>query len=48
MLLLGFSAAVFYWFFRFTVKLIRQHNDINPLLYDLEETEERKKRGKES
>ena len=32
------------WFARFTMKLMRQHNDIYPLLYDLEEAD-KKKRG---
>jgi hypothetical protein len=39
-----FSLGVFYWFGRFTVKLIKQHYDIYPLLYELEESEKEKKR----
>ncbi|MCW4049577.1 MAG: hypothetical protein NWE89_07545 [Candidatus Bathyarchaeota archaeon] len=38
-----FSLGVFYWFGRFTMKLIKQHYDIYPLLYDLEESEKKKK-----
>ncbi len=34
-------------FARFTVKLIKQHYDIYPLLYDLEEAEKRKERGED-
>ena len=33
------------WFVNFTLKLIKQHNDIYPLLYDLEEAEKKKERG---
>jgi hypothetical protein len=33
------------WFINFTLKLIKQHNDIYPLLYDLEEAEKKKERG---
>jgi hypothetical protein len=32
-------------FAKFTLKLIKQHNDIYPLLYDLEEMEKKNKRG---
>ncbi len=32
-------------FAKFTLKLIKQHNDIYPLLYDLEEAEEKNKHG---
>lgn len=39
-----FSLLVFYWFGRFTIKLIKQHYDIYPLLYELEEAEKEKKR----
>ena len=38
-----FSLGVFYWFGRFTVKLIKQHYNIYPLLYELEEAEKEKK-----
>ena len=38
-----FSLGVFYWFGRFTYKLIKQHHDIYPLLYGLEEAEKKKK-----
>jgi hypothetical protein len=44
LLLLGISAVIFYWFARFTVKLIKQHYNIYPLLYELEE-EKKKQRG---
>jgi hypothetical protein len=30
-------------FARFTMRLIKQHNDIYPLLYDLEEAEKKKR-----
>jgi len=40
--LLAFSFIVFYWFAKFTAKLIRQHYDIYSLLYALEEAEKRK------
>ncbi len=43
--LLAFSLAVFYWFAKFTAKLIRQHYDIYSILYALEEAE--KKEGEE-
>jgi len=33
------------WFASFTIKLIKQHNNIYPLLYDLEEADKKKKRG---
>jgi hypothetical protein len=39
-----FSLGVFYWFGRFTQKLIKQHYDIYGLLYDMEEIEKEKKR----
>jgi hypothetical protein len=35
------SLGIFYWFGRFTVKLIKQHHDIYPLLYELEEHEKK-------
>jgi len=41
--LLLFSLIIFYFFGRFTVKLIRQHHDISGLLYEFEEQE---KKGK--
>ena len=44
LLLLGVSAVIFYWFARFTVKLIKQHYNIYPLLYELEEEEKKKQR----
>jgi hypothetical protein len=37
-----FSLGVFYWFGRFTMNLIKQHNDIYGLLYDVEEIEKKK------
>ena len=37
-----FSMLLFYWFGRFTLKLIRQHRNIYDLLFELEEEEERK------
>jgi hypothetical protein len=37
--------AMIAWFARFTLKLIKQHNDIYPLLYDIEEAEKKKQRG---
>ena len=33
---------IFYWFGRFTLKLIRQHRTIYDLLFELEEEEKRK------
>ena len=39
-----FSLGVFYWFGRFTHNLIKQHNNINGLLYDLEVADKKKKR----
>ena len=33
------------WFARFTLNLIKQHKDIYPLLYELEEVEKKKQRG---
>ena len=38
-----FSLGIFYWFGRFTLKLIRQHYDIYPLLYEFEESEKEKR-----
>jgi len=38
-----FSLGVFYWFGRFTQKLIKQHYDIYGLLYDVEEEKEKKR-----
>jgi len=40
--ILAFSLTVFTLFARFTIKLIKQHYDINMLLYALEEEEKRK------
>jgi hypothetical protein len=34
-------------FAMFTIKLIKQHYDIYPLLYDLEEAEKKKNRGED-
>ncbi|MBN2335025.1 hypothetical protein JXL21_05655 [Candidatus Bathyarchaeota archaeon] len=42
--ILLFSFGVFYWFGRFTMKLIKQHYNIYPLLYGLEEAEKEKRR----
>jgi len=39
----AFSVGLLYWFGRFTIKLIKQHYDIYPLLYELEEQEKKKK-----
>ncbi len=39
-----FSLGVFYWFGRFTQNLIKQHYNINGLLYDMEVAEKKKKR----
>ncbi len=39
-----FSLGVFYWFGRFTQNLIRQHYNINGLLYDMEEADKKKRR----
>ncbi len=39
-----FSLGVFYWFGRFTQNLIRQHYNINGLLYDMEVADKKKKR----
>ena len=39
-----FSLGVFYWFARFTQNLIKQHYNINGLLYEMEEAEKKKKR----
>ncbi len=41
LLLMAASIAIFIWFGRFTVKLIRQHRDIYSLLYALEEEEKK-------
>jgi hypothetical protein len=32
-------------FARFTMKLIKQHNDVYPLLYAMEEADKKKERG---
>jgi len=42
-LILLFSLGIFYWFGRFTQRLIKQHYNIYPLLYELEESEKKKK-----
>lgn len=42
-IIIVFSLGIFYWFGRFTLKLIRQHYDIYPLLYELEESEKEKR-----
>jgi hypothetical protein len=39
-----FSLGVFYWFGRFTQKLIKQHYDIYGLLYEMEESEKDKRK----
>jgi len=36
------SIGIFWYFGRWTVRLIRQHQDIYPLLYALEEEEKKK------
>jgi hypothetical protein len=41
----GVSFIIFFWFGRFTLNLIRQHKNINPLLYELEEAEKKKQHG---
>jgi biopolymer transport protein ExbB/TolQ len=38
-----FSILLFFWFGRFTLKLMRQHRDIYSLLFALEEEEKKKK-----
>ncbi len=38
-----FSLGVFYWFGRFTQNLIRQHYNINGLLYEMEEADKKKR-----
>ena len=45
--ILIYAAAIIMigWFVNFTLKLIKQHNNVYPLLYDLEEAEKKKKRG---
>jgi hypothetical protein len=43
LVIIVFSLGVFYWFGRFTVKLIKQHYNIYPLLYELEESEKKKR-----
>ncbi|MCJ7573789.1 hypothetical protein MUO93_05940 [Candidatus Bathyarchaeota archaeon] len=45
LLLLSISAVIFYWFARFTVKLIKQHYNIYPLLYELEEEKKKQRDG---
>lgn len=41
----GVSFIIFFWFGRFTLNLIKQHNNIYPFLYELEEAEKKKQRG---
>ena len=41
--LYAFSIIVFLIFARFTSKLIKQHNDITPLLFEFEEADKKKK-----
>ena len=38
------SLGIFWYFGRWTIRLIRQHQDILPLLYALEEEEKRKEK----
>ncbi len=38
-----FSLGVFYWFGKFTQNLIKQHYNINGLLYEMEEAEKKKR-----
>ncbi len=38
-----FSLGVFYWFGRFTQTLLRQHYNINGLLYEMEEADKKKR-----
>ena len=38
------SMALFYFFGRFTLKLMRQHQDVYSLLFELEEQEKEKQR----
>lgn len=42
--LFAFSLIVFYFFGRFTLKLIKQHRNIYSLLHAFEEEEKKKKR----
>ena len=42
-LIYAVSIGLFIIFGKFTLKLIRQHYDIYPLLYDFEEAEKKKK-----
>jgi hypothetical protein len=47
-ILIYFAAIIMIGLFaKFTLKLIKQHNDIYPLLYDLEEAEKKNKRGED-
>jgi len=46
-ILFAISFVVFYWFYRFTIKLIKQHYNIYPYLYEVEEAEKKKKSGEE-
>ena len=36
------SMVIFYYFGRFTIKLMKQHQNIYPILYALEEEEKKK------
>ena len=36
------SLLIFYWFWRFTRKLMKQHNNIYDLLIEMEEEEKKK------
>jgi hypothetical protein len=40
---LAISLGIFYWIWKFTMKLIKQHNNIYPLLYELDEAEKEKR-----
>lgn len=37
-----FSVLLFWWFGRFTLRLIEQHRDIYGLLFEIEEEEKKK------
>jgi len=41
---IALSLVIFYWFGKFTLNLIKQHYNVYPLLYELEEQEKKKKR----
>ena len=42
--ILLFSLLVFYWFWRFTRRLIKQHHNVYDLLIEMEEEEKKKRR----